>query len=203
MRNHCHDDKDHTKATIRYPPLHKFKMNFKSLDFTLLVQGLIKTFTPSPVWFYDFSCNLCCCLSKKKLNKNQPSFNNYLIKQYKMKTLVTTIAILFTVFFSEAVQAQSETPKPIDITTETVTVKGSCGMCKKRIEEAALAVYGVKSAVWNQKKQKLTLDYSLFVPEVILSVEKLLAEVGHDAGDVKAVDEVYAKLPGCCKYRKA
>jgi delta 1-pyrroline-5-carboxylate dehydrogenase len=32
-------------------------------------------------------------------------------------------------------------------------------------------------------------------------VEKAIAKAGHDTKDIKATDEQYAKIHGCCKYR--
>lgn len=84
----------------------------------------------------------------------------------------------------------------------TFKVGGACpDMCKPRIEKAAKSVPGVTSAKWNLKTQTLTLIYdnTKTNPQ---KVQKALAAVGHDAGNVKASDAVYGKLPGCCKYRK-
>lgn len=33
-------------------------------------------------------------------------------------------------------------------------------------------------------------------------IQKAIAKVGHDAGKHKASDEVYDRLPGCCKYER-
>ena len=33
-------------------------------------------------------------------------------------------------------------------------------------------------------------------------VEKAIANVGHDSGDVKAADDVYQKLHSCCQYER-
>ena len=43
----------------------------------------------------------------------------------------------------------------------------------------------------------------LIIDETKCSVEdvqKAIAKVGHDAGKIKAEDEVYNNLHGCCKY---
>ena len=36
----------------------------------------------------------------------------------------------------------------------------------------------------------------------ISDVKKAIAKVGHDAEDVKATEESYAKLPNCCQYER-
>lgn len=80
-------------------------------------------------------------------------------------------------------------------------VSGNCGMCKKRIEKAAYSVKGVKSADWHIDHK----DIHLIIDETKCSVEdvqKAIANVGHDTEVVKATDEAYAKIHGCCKYRE-
>ena len=79
-------------------------------------------------------------------------------------------------------------------------VKGSCDMCKERIETAAKGVSGVRSAHWDREKQMihLQLDPSETSAD---AVAKAIAAVGHDTDKYKAVKAVYDALPGCCKYR--
>lgn len=83
----------------------------------------------------------------------------------------------------------------------TFYVGGKCEMCKARIEKAAKKQEGVTSAKWNAKKQKLALVYDNTKTNV-QKVQKAIAAVGHDAGNIKATDKAYNGLPGCCKYRK-
>jgi len=81
-----------------------------------------------------------------------------------------------------------------------VEVNGVCDMCKKRIEKAAYSVKGVKSAIWYAEDQ----DLHLIIDETkckVLDVEKAIAKAGHDTKDIKATNEQYAKIHGCCKYR--
>lgn len=79
-------------------------------------------------------------------------------------------------------------------------VRGSCDMCKERIETAAKGVSGVRSAHWDREKQMihLQLDPSETSAD---AVAKAIAAVGHDTDKYKAVKAVYDALPGCCKYR--
>lgn len=80
-------------------------------------------------------------------------------------------------------------------------VKGSCGMCKTRIEKAATKVKGVSSVSWDQQAQELHVNFD---PEKtsVEAISKAIAKTGHDTEKDKADDKVYAKLPKCCKYRK-
>lgn len=83
--------------------------------------------------------------------------------------------------------------------TETISVNGNCGDCKKRIENAA-DIKGVKLTAWNQKTHVATVTYN--PDKVSLSViAKAIAKAGYDAGSEKAPDAAYKKLPDCCRYR--
>ncbi len=79
-------------------------------------------------------------------------------------------------------------------------VEGACGMCKKRIENS-LSIKGVKMAEWDVHSKMLRVVY---VPSKISEqkIHETIAALGHDTSKVKAKDEVYEKLHGCCKYRK-
>jgi copper chaperone CopZ len=85
--------------------------------------------------------------------------------------------------------------------TEEINVLGNCGMCKKRIE-ASLKDPAISKAEWNKDTKFLTVTYD----STKLSAEAIqekIAAVGHDTPKIKAKDEVYAKLPGCCKYDRS
>jgi Cu(I)/Ag(I) efflux system membrane fusion protein len=80
-------------------------------------------------------------------------------------------------------------------------VKGSCEMCKSRIEKAAKAVKGVTSASWDLKNQTLHLNYDAGKTS-LEAISKAVAKAGHDTEKNKAEDRVYKALPKCCNYRK-
>jgi copper chaperone CopZ len=85
--------------------------------------------------------------------------------------------------------------------TETFKVYGNCEMCKNRIEKAVKDA-GVTNASWDTKTKMLTVTYDpANLNNEILS--KKIAAAGHDTEHFKASDEVYSKLPGCCKYERA
>lgn len=79
-------------------------------------------------------------------------------------------------------------------------VKGSCDMCKERIEKAAKGVKSVLSAHWDKDTQMphLQYDHKKTSPKAI---SKAIAKVGHDTDMDKADKAVYDKLPACCHYR--
>ena len=84
-------------------------------------------------------------------------------------------------------------------------VDGVCGMCKKRIETAALKTKGVKFALWSVKTHQLNLIMDERKTEV-LTVQQNILKVGHDVFDkdgkkVEATKEAYDSVHPCCKYR--
>lgn len=85
--------------------------------------------------------------------------------------------------------------------TEKFKVEGNCGMCETRIENAAKAVEGVASADWDQKTRMIKVKFDKEITD-ITAVQKAIAKAGHDTGKFTASDEVYDKLPGCCKYER-
>nr|WP_321377928.1 cation transporter [uncultured Bacteroides sp.] len=82
-----------------------------------------------------------------------------------------------------------------------IPVKGSCELCKARIEKAAKSVKGVKMAMWEQKSQTLHLQYdpAVATPKKVMQA---VAKAGHDAGTVKTTSKAYKALPSCCKYKR-
>lgn len=79
-------------------------------------------------------------------------------------------------------------------------VDGVCGMCKERIENAALGTVGVRFADWDLPSKILTVTLS---PEPFdeAALHRNIADVGHDTEKRTAQDEAYEALHACCKYR--
>lgn len=107
-----------------------------------------------------------------------------------MKRLLLMVVLLTTTFvFSQNKNART-----------TIEVDGVCGMCKERIEKAAIRTKGVKSAVWSIESHELKLIYDETKTN-IETISKKLASVGHDTKLVKATEEQYNSVHPCCKYR--
>jgi len=83
--------------------------------------------------------------------------------------------------------------------TEKFKVKGNCGICETRIEKAAGSLEGVSKADWNKETKVIELVFDDTKTSTD-KIEKAIATVGHDTPNHKAKDEVYNKLPACCKY---
>jgi len=85
-------------------------------------------------------------------------------------------------------------------TKQSIEVDGVCGMCKARIEKAAIRTKGVKSAVWDVETHELQLIFDERKTN-LNEIHHNIAGVGHDTKELKATDEAYAKVHPCCKYR--
>lgn len=110
-----------------------------------------------------------------------------------MKKIVFVLSLLLVGFTTQA-QKKKKNAKV------TIEVDGICGMCKKRIETAALKTKGVKFASWNVKTHSL----NLILDErktTVKTVQKSIAAVGHDSKGVKATEKAYNSVHPCCKYR--
>lgn len=106
------------------------------------------------------------------------------------------IAILLCVWSINAI-AQESSKK---ISETTFEVDGVCGMCKKRIENAAMRTSGVKLAEWDVESHMLKVVYK---PSKVTEdqLHQAVAEVGHDTKKVKADTSTYDKINPCCHYR--
>ena len=112
-----------------------------------------------------------------------------------MKNIVLGMMLLFIALSTQAQEKKNKNAK------YEFEVNGNCEQCKKRIEKAAFSVSGVKSAEWDIDDHTL----HLIINEEkcsLLDVKKAVAKIGHDTEEVKATDEVYAKLHGCCQYER-
>lgn len=109
-----------------------------------------------------------------------------------MKTISVTILVMLFMTTSAFTQT---------IKTDTIIVKGNCGMCEKRIETAAKSVKGVASADWNKNTKKLSVTYDEAKTDLD-KIEKAIANAGHDTDNYKADDKIYQALPSCCHYRE-
>lgn len=106
-----------------------------------------------------------------------------------MKSFLFSLALLSTI----SLTGQSK------FNTTSIEVDGLCGMCEKRIENAAY-IQGVKKADWSQETHMLDLIYNsskVEESEIIAAIN----QVGHDVKDHPASDKQYANVHGCCRFR--
>jgi hypothetical protein len=105
------------------------------------------------------------------------------------------LSVSVIIFLLVELEAQVKSSK---IDTVKFEVKGVCGMCKDRIENAAL-IKGVKWVDWDKVTDTLTVIYRKDKTE-ILKVHESIAEVGHTTDLLECNMEAYRKLPACCAY---
>lgn len=117
-----------------------------------------------------------------------------------MKKIVFVFSLIMIGFSTQSQEVKKK--KNAKISFE---VDGICGMCKKRIETAALKTKGVKFAVWNVKTHQLNLIMDERKTKVS-DVQKNILEVGHDViiskdKKLQATLKAYNSVHPCCKYR--
>ncbi|GHE23686.1 TonB-dependent receptor domain-containing protein [Sphingobacterium griseoflavum] len=110
-----------------------------------------------------------------------------------MNNISKGISILFFIHLAILSFAQGDS-------TVTFEVAGNCGLCKQRIEKAA-KIKGVSEAIWDMPTNKASVTFD---PKKTssLSIKQAIAEAGHDTDEVRAKDDVYAKLHECCLYER-
>jgi len=104
------------------------------------------------------------------------------------------VLLVLMLVFGASVFGQNKNEKAV------IAVDGVCGMCKQRIEKAAIKTKGVKSAVWNLDTKELRVIYN-DQKATLASINASVAAVGHDTEQVKATEKAYASVHPCCKYR--
>lgn len=109
-----------------------------------------------------------------------------------MKKIIKLILFL-VIFSSKWTYAQTQ--------IDTIRVWGNCEHCKERIEGTVSQLNGVTYVLWNNNLGQLTVHYD---PSKLtnITIQKAIADVGHDTQDLKANNKVYNKLPSCCKYER-
>ncbi|GAB7256196.1 heavy-metal-associated domain-containing protein [Polaribacter sp. OB-PA-B3] len=114
-----------------------------------------------------------------------------------MKKIIFAFSLFLIGFSAQAQDIKKVKKKNAKV---SFTVDGICGMCKKRIETAALKTKGVKFAIWDVKTHQI----NVILDERKTPVDTLkqnIANVGHDIKGFKATDEAYNSVHPCCKYR--
>ena len=115
-----------------------------------------------------------------------------------MKKIIFLFSVFLLIFSS---QAQDITEKNNNKNARVAfEVNGICGMCKKRIEIAALKTKGVKFAVWDVKTHQMNIILDERKTS-LNTVKQNIANVGHDIKNFKATEEAYESVHPCCKYR--
>jgi len=91
--------------------------------------------------------------------------------------------------------------KPEDLIANEVFVAGNCEQCRARIEKAAMRIRGVDDTSWNVDSKILSVNFDPTYTS-LETIEKSIANAGHDTQNQIAKDQVYSKLPKCCHYER-
>ena len=115
-----------------------------------------------------------------------------------MKTLpfvVSFVLMIATIFTAHAQKASLYA-----LQKDNIKVWGECGMCKKKIEKAALTA-GVETASWNEDSKILQVAFKAGKTDA-LKIQEAVAAAGYDTKAVTASTSAYKSLPGCCHYQR-
>lgn len=189
-------------TTVGQAQTDKFEVHVNGLGCPYCASGLEDAFKK-----FDGISDIKIDIQKGLLTFSMPAEANVSIE----KVAATVEKASYTAVDTKVVRANgktetSETSKTSTKTsattqTETFLVAGECGMCKERIETAAKGVSGVSKAAWNVESDMLTVTFDTGKTSVE-TVQKAVANVGHDTKAFKATDEAYENLHACCKYER-
>lgn len=111
-----------------------------------------------------------------------------------MKSISKIIAVMM-LLVSLLYTAQIKNAK-----TETVKISGNCDMCKSKIEKSG-NVKNVAKVNWDEASNMATMTYDASKTNQ-QEILKRIANAGYDSESFYAPDDVYAKLPSCCQYKR-
>jgi cation transport ATPase len=106
--------------------------------------------------------------------------------------------IIIAISAALLITISSLTAQDSKIVEKEFKVFGNCTQCKTRIEKA-VKIDEVKYSKWNKSTKMLKVAFENSI--TVDSLQRRLADVGHDTEKYKAKDETYAQLPKCCLYR--
>ena len=113
------------------------------------------------------------------------------------KSLLMLCFTLFMFLFS----AQSQSKKNQKVIIKTVLNCDHCKVCEtcgKNFQENMYKIKGVKMYELDEKSMTITVYYNGEKTN-LETIKTAISKLGYDADYVKANQEAYAKLDGCCK----
>ncbi len=149
-----------------------------------------------------YTCNFDCPSCEAKVMKNLPYEKGVKSVDVKYGENIVTVEYKASKNSDEGIkQALEKLGYKVTLSNQahSFNVKGNCGMCKTKIEKAANSVEGVSSVNWNVDTKVITLLFNESKTNLD-AIHNAIAKVGYDTDKVKANDEVYNNLHGCCKY---
>ena len=107
-----------------------------------------------------------------------------------------SLLFVFAAFFTTNAQKGSNNA----FKKESLKVWGECGMCKKKIEQAAKNT-GVETAAWDEESKTLLVSFNSYKTNIV-KIQQAIATAGYDTEDFSATSDTYNKLPECCHYTR-
>ncbi len=149
-----------------------------------------------------YTCNFDCPSCEAKVMKNIPYEKGVKSVQVDYDEKLVTVEFKDTRNSDEGIkQALEKLGYEVTLPNQahSFNVKGNCGMCKTKIEKAANSVEGVSVANWDVNTKVIIVSFDESKTNLD-AIHNAIAKVGYDTDKIKANDEVYSNLHGCCKY---
>src|SRR5664279_2809118 len=111
----------------------------------------------------------------------------FILKIIIMKTQHIILSFLFILSTSFTINAQKGFNNAVK--NESLKVWGECGMCKKKIEQAAKNA-GAETAAWDEETKTLLLSFNTYTTNST-KIQQAIATTGYDTKDFSATSEAY------------
>ncbi len=115
------------------------------------------------------------------------------------KSILKSVFIIATFFiFSNTTVAQKTNQKAVIKTTLYCDHCAVCETCGELFKTEMLKIKGLKMFELNEEAMTFTIYYNAKKTD-LQAIKESISMLGYDADDVKANEEAYEKLDGCCK----
>ena len=115
-----------------------------------------------------------------------------------MKKLFKTIGIAFLMLITFNASQRKKVQKAVIKTTISCNHCKQCETCGGLLEKTLLKTNGIQMITLNEKEATIEVIYNsknIDLP----TIKKAISNLGYDADEVKATQQGYDKLDGCCK----
>ncbi|MBL4710798.1 MAG: heavy-metal-associated domain-containing protein [Flavobacteriales bacterium] len=116
-------------------------------------------------------------------------------------SMITSLLFVGNQLFATTYTTSNDLVSVSDSTTESFKVFGNCGMCKRTIEGSLVNQEGIYSADWNKETKMIRVNYNEFLISLD-DIKKKITSVGYDTEVLRATEESYNGLSGCCQYER-
>lgn len=114
-----------------------------------------------------------------------------------IQNVLVLVVFCFSVQFAAA-QNGKKNEKAVIQTKIICDHCNACETCGKKFQDEILEIDGVKMYELDTAKMTITVYYNGKKTN-LTKIKEGIANLGYDADEIKANEEAYAKLDGCCK----